>query len=40
MAVKGNDRQVLDMLAAQGLSVTVNTPSAPVVEAAPRKGEK
>ena len=24
MAVKGNDRQVLDMLATQGLSVTVN----------------
>ena len=40
MAVKGNDRQLLDMLAAQGLSVTVNTPPAPVLEAAPRKGEK
>ena len=40
MAVKGSDRQVLDMLAAQGLSVTVNTPPVPAVEAAPRKGEK
>lgn len=34
MAVKGNDKQVLDMLAAQGLSVTVNTPEAPAAGAA------
>jgi len=34
MAVKGNDKQVLDMLAAQGLSVTVNTPDAPAGTAA------
>ena len=40
MAVKGNDRQVLDMLAAQGLNVTVNSPAASSNEAAPRKGEK
>ena len=45
MAVKGNDKQVLDMLAAQGLSVTVNTPDAPAATAAPapaavKKGDK
>ena len=43
MAVKGNDKQVLDMLAAQGLSVTVNTPDAPAAAsaAAPaKKGDK
>ena len=40
MAIKGNDRQVLDMLAAQGLNVTVNGPAASPVEPAPRKGEK
>ena len=37
MAVKGNDKQVLDMLAAQGL----NTPEAPApVPAAAKKGDK
>jgi len=40
MAVKGNDRQVLNMLAAQGLSVTVNSPSANSNEIPARKGEK
>ena len=40
MAVKGNDRQVLDMLAAQGLNVTVNAPDAVSKEAPARKGEK
>ena len=40
MAVKGNDRQVLNMLAAQGLSVTVNSPSANANETPARKGEK
>jgi hypothetical protein len=40
MAIKGNDRQVLDMLAAQGLSVTVNGPAAQPAEPAARKGEK
>ena len=39
-AVKGNDRQVLDMLAAQGLSVTVNTPAPVAAEMPARKGEK
>ena len=39
-AVKGNDRQVLDMLAAQGLSVTVNTPAPAAAEMPARKGEK
>lgn len=28
MALKGNDRQVLDMLAAQGINVSVNNPPA------------
>lgn len=37
MAVKSNDQQVLGMLAAQGLNVTVNNPSAGAAEApAPR----
>ncbi len=35
MGVKGNDRQVLNMLAAQGLTVTVNTPDATPVDASP-----
>ena len=40
MAVKGNDRQVLDMLSAQGLNVSVNSPA--IVPAAPAavKSEK
>ena len=37
LAVKGNDRHVLDMLAAQGLSVSVNGPAA---EAPTRKADK
>ena len=40
MAVKGNDRQLLDMLAAQGLSVTVNTPAPAAADMPARKGEK
>ncbi len=40
MAVKSNDRQVLDMLAAQGLNVTMNSPAAGLAEAPVRKGEK
>ena len=38
LAVKANDRDVLNMLAAQGISVTVNTPA--VDDAAPRKAVK
>jgi hypothetical protein len=40
MAVKGNDRQVLNMLASQGLNVTVNAPPATPDEATARKGQK
>lgn len=40
MAIKSNDRQVLDMLAAQGLNVTVNTPPAAANEAPARASEK
>ena len=40
MAVKGNDRQVLDMLAGQGINVTVNGPATGSGEAPVRKGEK
>ena len=49
MAVKGNDRQVMDMLTAQGINVSVNPPAAtappaPVPAPAPtapgKKGEK
>jgi hypothetical protein len=29
LAVKNNDRQVIDMLTAQGVNITVNTPPAP-----------
>ena len=35
MGVKGNDREVLNMLAAQGLTVTVNAPSAGSTAASP-----
>ncbi len=46
LGVKGNDAQVLNMLAAQGLSVSVNAPAAPTAPAAggadvaTRKGAK
>lgn len=52
LGVKGNDAQVLNMLAAQGLSVSVNAPAAPAApsaatppaavapDAATRKGPK
>jgi ABC-type antimicrobial peptide transport system ATPase subunit len=40
MAVKGNDRQVLDMLSAQGLSVSVNNPTAASSEPSLQKSEK
>ena len=40
MGVKGNDRQVMDMLTKQGISVTVQTPITTSNEAAPPKGEK
>ena len=40
MAVKGNDRQVLDMLSAQGLTVSVNNPVSAPAETAPAKSEK
>lgn len=40
MAVKGGDRQVLEMLAGQGISVTVNGPAAGSGEPTARKGEK
>lgn len=43
MAVKGNDREVLNMLAAHGLTVTVNPPAndAPAAAPAPAaKGDK
>jgi hypothetical protein len=33
-AVRGNDRQVLNMLASQGLTVTVNNPAATSADAA------
>ena len=39
MALKGNDRQVLDMLASQGISVTPNSPT-PSADAAGAKGQK
>lgn len=40
MAVKGNDRQVLDMLSAQGLTVSVNNPVSAPAQTAPAKSEK
>ena len=40
MAVKGNDRQVLDMLSAQGLNVSVNNPVTLPVEPTAAKSEK
>jgi hypothetical protein len=40
MAVKGNDRKVLDMLAAQGLNVSVQKPTATPVEPAASNSEK
>jgi len=42
LGVKSNDAQVLNMLAAQGLSVSVNAPAAGTgsADAAPRKGAK
>lgn len=43
MAVKGNDREVLNMLAAHGLTVTVNAPATDAASAAPvpaAKGDK
>ena len=40
MAVKGNDRQVLAMLSAQGLTVSVNNPVSAPAETAPAKSEK
>lgn len=46
LGVKGKDAQVLNMLAAQGLSVSVNAPAAPTAPTAPaadavtRKGAK
>jgi hypothetical protein len=35
MGVKGNDREVLNMLAAHGLTVTVNAPAADAAASAP-----
>lgn len=35
MAIKSNDRQVVNMLAAQGLSISVNAPIAPANEPVP-----
>ena len=40
LAVKANDREVLNMLAAQGISVTVNGPAAAPAGSTPRKAEK
>jgi hypothetical protein len=40
MAVKGNDRQVLEMLSTQGINVTVNGPVGGPVDASPRKADK
>lgn len=40
MAVKGNDRQVLDMLAAQGLSVSMTNPVNAPSEPAPPQSAK
>jgi hypothetical protein len=39
-AVKGNDQPVLQMLAAQGLSITVNPPPTSAGDAVTRKSEK
>lgn len=39
VAVKGNDKQILDLLSAQGLSVTVNKPE-PATPAAAKQGDK
>ena len=41
MGVKGNDRQMLNMLASQGLTITVNAPAADAAPSAPTgKGVK
>ena len=41
MGVKGNDRQMLNMLASQGLTITVNAPAADAAPSAPAgKGAK
>lgn len=40
MAVKGNDRQLLGMLTAQGLTITANPPAAPASPAASRPAAK
>jgi len=41
LAVKGNDREILNMLGSLGISVTVNNPTVTApAGAAPRKGEK
>jgi hypothetical protein len=40
MAVKSNDKQVFDMLSAQGLSVTMNSPIAASNEPPAQKSEK
>jgi hypothetical protein len=40
MAVKGNDRKVLDMLATQGLNVSVQKPAAAPADPAPSTTEK
>lgn len=40
MAVKSNDKQVFDMLSAQGLSVTMNSPVAASSEPPAQKNEK
>jgi hypothetical protein len=40
MAVKDKDKPLLDMLAAQGLTITPGGPTAPAAPAAPARGEK
>jgi uncharacterized membrane protein YeiB len=40
MAVKGNDKQLLDMLAAQGLTLTADSPAATPGQAQPRRNQK
>jgi hypothetical protein len=40
LGVKANDKQLLGVLAAQGLSVKVNGAASKPVETAPRKGDK
>jgi hypothetical protein len=37
LAVRSNDRRVIDALAAQGISVSVNQPASPAADTGPKK---